>query len=39
MLGLLQDALEEHSMGDDDVAEVIGQFRARRPVIVFGEGR
>ena len=39
MLGLLQDALEEHSIGDADVAEVVGQFRARRPVIVFGEGR
>ena len=39
MLVLLQDALEEHSLGDDDVAEVVGQFRSRRPVIVFGEGR
>jgi hypothetical protein len=39
MLVLLQDALEEHSLGDDDVAEVVGQFRSRRPVIVFGGSR
>lgn len=39
MLGLLQEALEEHSVADDDVTEVVTQFRTRRPVIVFGEGR
>ena len=39
MLGLLRESLEEHSFDDDDVAEVVTQFRSRRPVIVFGAGR